>query len=183
MDVLDFITSRKVLVSNISDESSPHVDSGGNLSNRDYEARWKDLKKVIRTENAKKKPCVATLKKATEELKELRRLLLAGDECKKRKTIISCLDNASQNADVSEATDWSKAPALRKRNASKRRFVFYMPVGNEVGTDVSIGRERLENIHKKVNKNVYGPMDTGPTIAIAGVPQPMDRMKTRHRRK
>lgn len=181
MDIFDFITSRKVLVSNISDSSSPQVDRDS--AHRDYEARWKHLKKVIRNENAKKQPCGATLKSAIDELRDLRRLLVqAGQSNNRRRPLVTCLENNPQESSSEQAVDWSDCQSLRQRGARRRRFFLYMPAGDEIGTDVSIGRERLEKIQEAANKNTYGPLDKGPTVTIAGVPQPMERFNNRRRR-
>ncbi|GBE59358.1 transmembrane domain-containing protein, putative [Babesia ovata] len=177
MDLLDFIASRDVLKGDKavseSAQASPY---------RDYETRWKELKRVIRAENAKKKPCSVTLKRATDELRDIRRHLLREDARQSgRPQPVSCLGNTAQRINPAEYTDWSEAPRIRQRNRNSRRFVFYMPAGKEMGTDVTIGRERLEKIQETVNKRSYGPLENGPKMSIAGIPQPMDRMNRRRR--
>ncbi|CDR96588.1 hypothetical protein BBBOND_0304910 [Babesia bigemina] len=177
MDLLDFIASRDVLKGNKAES-----DSAQTSPYRDYETRWKELKRVIRAENAKKNPCHVTLKRATDELRDIRRHLLREDARQSgRPQPVSCLGNSAQRPKPDAYKDWSEAPKIRQRNRNTRRFVFYMPAGKEMGTDVTIGRERLEKIQETVNRRSYGPLESGPKVAIAGIPQPMDRMNRRRR--
>ncbi|GIX61780.1 histidinol dehydrogenase [Babesia caballi] len=155
MDVLDLITSRKA-----PEVVAPRPDSAGTPEAsplRDYEKRWKQLKAIIRAENAKKQPSSAALKSATDELRDIRRQLLREDARQgRRPPPVSCLDNAPQPPSPAKTVDWSKVASVRKRNRESRRFVFYMPAGRTMGTDVTIGRDRLEKIQRSMNRNTYG---------------------------
>ncbi|GFE52944.1 Vi polysaccharide biosynthesis vipB tviC, putative [Babesia ovis] len=180
MDMIDFITSRKVLVGKPQGSASSAVSTVS--PQRRTEERCNELKRIIRSENAKKKPCAETLKCAIDELRDLRRTSLrSGLKESQRCQPVKCLDDDNKDRKPVRTADWSKVAEIRKRNRENRKFVFYMPAGNQMGTDVSIGRKRLEKMQKTMNKGTYGPLDDGPVVTIAGVPQPMDRLNRRRR--
>ncbi|ORM41058.1 uncharacterized protein BXIN_0406 [Babesia sp. Xinjiang] len=146
MDVLDFITSQKVLVgkSQKTAASSTAQSSGRD----DDEKRCKQLKRVIRAENSKRKPCEETLKRAIDELREIRRKTSQKEAEGDGKPLpVASLENIRGRQNMAGTTDWADAAEVKKRNRQNRRFVFYMPAGNAAGTDVSIGRKRLSIVN------------------------------------
>ncbi|KAG6439991.1 hypothetical protein BBOV_III003005 [Babesia bovis T2Bo] len=174
MDVLDFITSQKVLVGKPNgSESHSGADSQKTCS---IKQRCNELKNIIRTENRKRESCPETLKSAIDELRSLQRQ--SQPASKDGTTSVVGNQENRKNKKGPRTVDWHDIGKVRKSNAENRKFVFYMPAGTEMGTDLTPGYKRLEKIQKRMNKTTFGPLD-GPTVTIAGIPQPMNRMQRR----